>query len=94
MKQYRVAILGASGAVGQEMMKILAERKFPVGELHLLASARSAGKVVSWQGQNIALEEATDAAFSGMDIVLGAAEKRHCRALRPCDRALRRRVRG
>ena len=74
MKQYRVAILGASGAVGQEMMKILAERKFPVGELHLLASARSAGKVVSWQGQNIALEEATDAAFAGMDIVLGAAE--------------------
>ena len=56
------------------MMKILAERKFPVGELHLLASARSAGKVVSWQGQNIALEEATDAAFAGMDIVLGAAE--------------------
>ena len=76
MKQYRVAILGASGAVGQEMMKILAERKFPVGELHLLASARSAGKVVSWQGQNIALEEATDAAFAGMDIVLGAAEKK------------------
>ena len=74
MKQYRVAILGASGAVGQEMMKVLAERKFPVGELHLLASARSAGKVVSWQGQDIVVEEATDAAFSGMDIVLGAAE--------------------
>ena len=74
MKQYRVAILGASGAVGQEMMKILAERKFPVGELRLLASARSAGKVVSWQGQDIVVEEATDAAFAGMDIVLGAAE--------------------
>ena len=74
MKQYRVAILGASGAVGQEMMKILAERKFPVGELHLLASARSAGKVVSWQGRDIVVEEATDAAFAGMDIVLGAAE--------------------
>ena len=74
MKQYRVAILGASGAVGQEMMKVLAERKFPVGELHLLASARSAGKVVSWQGQDIVVEEATDAAFAGMDIVLGAAE--------------------
>ena len=58
MKQYRVAILGASGAVGQEMMKILAERKFPVGELHLLASARSAGKVVSWQGSgsNVVLD--------------------------------------
>lgn len=74
MKQYRVAILGASGAVGQEMMKILAERSFPVGELHLLASARSAGKVVSWQGRDIVVEEATDAAFAGMDIVLGAAE--------------------
>ena len=74
MKQYRVAILGASGAVGQEMMKILAERSFPVGELHLLASARSAGKVVSWQEQDIVVEEATDAAFAGMDIVLGAAE--------------------
>ena len=74
MKQYRVAILGASGAVGQEMMKILAERSFPVGELHLLASARSAGKVVSWQGRDIVVEEATDAAFVGMDIVLGAAE--------------------
>ena len=74
MKQYRVAILGASGAVGQEMMKILAERSFPVGELHLLASARSAGKVVSWQGQDIVVEEATDAAFAGMDTVLGAAE--------------------
>ena len=74
MKLYNVGILGATGAVGQEMMKILLERKFPVGELHLLASARSAGKVVSWQGQNIALEEATDAAFAGMDIVLGAAE--------------------
>ncbi len=74
MKQYRVAILGASGAVGQEMMKILAERSFPVGELHLLASARSAGKIVSWQGRDIVVEEATDAAFAGMDIVLGAAE--------------------
>ena len=74
MKQYRVAILGASGAVGQEMMKILAERSFPIGELHLLASARSAGKVVSWQGQDIVVEEATDAAFAGMDIVLGAAQ--------------------
>ena len=46
MKQYKVAILGASGAVGKEMMKIHEERSFPVSELHLLASARSAGKVV------------------------------------------------
>lgn len=74
MKQYKVAILGASGAVGKEMMKILEERKFPVSELHLLASARSAGKVVQWRGQDIVIEEARDEAFEGIDIVLGAAE--------------------
>ena len=74
MKSYKVGILGASGAVGQEMMKILAERNFPVGELHLFASARSAGKVVPFQGKDIIVEEAKDDAFEGLDIVLGAAE--------------------
>lgn len=74
MKQYKVAILGATGAVGREMMKILAERHFPVAELHLLASKRSAGKVVEWCGKPISIEEARDEAFEGMDIVLGAAE--------------------
>ena len=74
MKEYKVAILGASGAVGQEMMKILAERKFPVSELHLLASARSAGRAVEWCGKEIVIEEARPEAFQGMDIVLGAAE--------------------
>ncbi len=74
MKEYKVAILGATGAVGREMMKILAERKFPVKELHLLASARSAGRFLEWQGKPIEIEEACEAAFEGMDIVLGAAE--------------------
>ena len=74
MKQYKIAILGATGAVGREMMKILAERDFPVAELHLLASARSAGKVLEWKGKPIEIEEARDEAFEGMDIVLGAAE--------------------
>ena len=74
MKQYKVAILGATGAVGREMMKILAERRFPVSELHLLASGRSAGKVLEWKGQPIEIEEARDEAFEGLDIVLGAAE--------------------
>ena len=74
MKEYNVAILGATGAVGREMMKVLAERKFPIKELHLLASARSAGTVLEWNGKTIAVEEACDAAFEGMDIVLGAAE--------------------
>ena len=74
MKKYKVAILGASGAVGKEMMKILIERDFPISELHLLASARSAGKVVQWRGEDIVIEEACDSAFEGIDIVLGAAE--------------------
>ena len=74
MKKYKVAILGATGAVGREMMKILAERNFPVEELHLLASQRSAGQKLQWQGQDLTVEPACDEAFRGMDIVLGAAE--------------------
>ena len=74
MKKVKVAILGATGAVGQEMMKILAERNFPVSELHLLASARSVGQKVEWNGQELTVELACDEAFEGMDIVLGAAE--------------------
>ena len=74
MKKYKVAILGATGAVGREMMKILAERSFPVEELHLLASERSAGQKIQWQGQELTVEPACDEAFRGLDIVLGAAE--------------------
>ena len=48
MKQYKVAILGATGAVGREMMKVLAERDFPISELHLLASQRSVGQAASY----------------------------------------------
>ena len=74
MKTYTVAILGATGAVGQEMMKVLAERDFPVGKLIPLASARSAGKKLTFKGQEITIQEACDSAFEGVDIVLGAAE--------------------
>ena len=74
MKKVKVAILGATGAVGREMMKILAERNFPVSELHLLASQRSVGQKVEWNGQELTVELACDEAFEGMDIVLGAAE--------------------
>ena len=49
MKQYTVAVLGATGAVGQEMIKILQERNFPVGKLKPLASARSAGKTLRFK---------------------------------------------
>ena len=74
MKLYTVAVLGATGAVGQEMMKILEERDFPVGKLIPLASARSAGKTIKFKGQDVTIQEACDTAFEGVDIVLGAAE--------------------
>ena len=74
MKLYTVAILGATGAVGQEMIKVLQERNFPVGKLIPLASARSAGKKLMFKGQEVTVQEACDSAFEGVDIVLGAAE--------------------
>ena len=75
MKKYNVAILGATGAVGMEMLKVLQERDFPIDELRLLASSRSAGKVVQTEKYgDVTIQEATDSAFQGMDIVLGAAE--------------------
>lgn len=70
MKKYNVGILGATGAVGQEMMKILAERSFPVGELRLLASRNSAGKEINGH----VVVEACRENFEGLDIILGAAE--------------------
>ncbi len=74
MKEYTVAVLGATGAVGQEMIKILQERNFPVGKLIPLASARSAGKTLRFRDEDVTIVEARDEAFQGVDIVLGAAE--------------------
>ena len=74
MKTYTVAILGATGAVGQEMIKVLQERNFPVGKLVPLASARSVGKTLKFRGEDVVIQEACDTAFEGVDIVLGAAE--------------------
>ena len=74
MKMYTVAVLGATGAVGQEMIKILEERDFPVGTLIPLASARSAGKTLRFKGEDVTIQLACDEAFQGVDIVLGAAE--------------------
>ena len=73
-KLYTVAVLGATGAVGQEMIKILEERDFPVGTLIPLASARSAGKTLRFKGEDVTIQLACDEAFQGVDIVLGAAE--------------------
>ena len=74
MKQYTVAILGATGAVGTQMLQCLDEQDFPVGKLKLLASARSAGKAVEFRGEQVVIEEACPEAFEGCDIVLGAVE--------------------
>jgi aspartate-semialdehyde dehydrogenase len=68
-----VAIVGATGAVGIEMIKVLERRNFPVGELTLLASARSAGKTLVYNGQTIAIKELTEDSFAGVDIALFSA---------------------
>ena len=87
MKEYTVAVLGATGAVGQEMIRILQERNFPVGTLLPLSSARSAGKTVRFRGEEVTVREATDEAFRGVDIVLGAAEADIARKFAPAIRA-------
>jgi aspartate-semialdehyde dehydrogenase len=68
-----VAIVGATGAVGIEMIKTLEKRNFPVGKLTLLASARSAGKKLKFQGKEIAIKELTRDSFVGIDIALFSA---------------------
>ena len=68
-----MAVLGASGAVGQELLELLEERRFPVSELRLLASARSAGQTFEWNGQTLIVREASAAAFDGVDLVLASA---------------------
>ena len=83
MKTYTVAVLGATGAVGQEMIKILEERRFPVGTLIPLSSARSAGRTLKFRGENVTVREARDDAFAGVDFVLGAAENDIARRFAP-----------
>lgn len=82
-KKINVAILGATGAVGQEFLSILAERKFPIAELKLLASGKSAGKKVKFLGKEIAIEEARPDSFKGIDLVLSSAGAKVSRELVP-----------
>ena len=70
---YNVGILGATGVVGRLLLDILAERGFPVKELHPLASAKSLGKTVSFAGKEYAVEETTDSSFDGLDILFASA---------------------
>ncbi len=78
MKKYNVAILGATGAVGQEFLNLIEKRNFPFAELKMLASKRSAGKKIQFMGKEYTVEEATEDSFKGVDIALfagGAASK-------------------
>ena len=83
MSGYRVAVAGATGAVGQEMLSILAERCFPVDRLRLLASSRSVGKKFVFRGDSIAVEELTESAFKGIDIALFSAGADRSKAFAP-----------
>lgn len=74
MKALKVGILGATGAVGEQMRIVLAERKFPISELRLFGSARSAGTEVEFDGKMLKVVEATPEAFEGLDLLLGAAD--------------------
>ena len=83
MKKVNLAVLGATGAVGREMLKVLEERRFPINQLKVLASARSAGKTLPFNGGEVIVEEAPDASFEGMDIVLGAASNEMAKRFAP-----------
>jgi len=72
-RTWNVAIVGATGAVGEEMRLCLEERNFPIGELRLLASARSKGKRLPFRGGEVEVEELTHDSFSGIDIALFSA---------------------
>ena len=68
-----VAVLGASGAVGQELLLLLEQRAFPIAQLKLLASARSAGQRQRWKGSDLTVEEVSADSFNGVDLVLASA---------------------
>ena len=74
MRKYNIGILGATGAVGKEMLKVLEERNFPVENIRLFASSRSAGKKVFFKGKEYEIEEAKKGIYEGIDILLGAVE--------------------
>lgn len=78
-----IAVVGATGAVGQELLALLEARNFPVGRLLPLASSRSAGSTVTFRGESLTVREATPEAFEGMDLVFFAATGSLSRELAP-----------
>lgn len=83
MQGYKVAIVGATGAVGQEMLKILEERSFPVAQIKPLASARSLGKNITFRGEEIPVEVLGEQSFAGMDLALFSAGASRSREFAP-----------
>lgn len=82
-ESYRVAILGATGAVGTELLELLEQRNFPIADLRLLASPRSAGKTMRFRGEEIPVEATSDHSFENIDIVLASAGGATSKALAP-----------
>jgi aspartate-semialdehyde dehydrogenase len=82
-KSYQVAVMGATGVVGQEMVALLEERKFPVEKLSLFASGRSAGNAVSFRSETVVVQALTASVFGGIDIVLGATDATVSRQFTP-----------
>ena len=80
---FTVGIVGATGVVGQELLRLLRQRKFPLSALRLFASGRSAGKVVEFDGKGITVEEARPGVFAGIDVAFFAAGGAVTRALAP-----------
>ncbi|MEM9449865.1 MAG: aspartate-semialdehyde dehydrogenase [Cyanobacteria bacterium P01_E01_bin.6] len=72
-RTFNIAILGATGAVGTELLSLLEERQFPVGTLKLLSSQRSAGQVLTYRGESVVVEAVSDRSFDGIDVVLASA---------------------
>lgn len=83
MREYKVAIVGATGAVGTEMLKVLEERNFPISELKLFASSRSVGKKLQFKGEQISVFELTKDSFVGIDIALFSAGASRSREFAP-----------
>ncbi|MDI1320288.1 MAG: aspartate-semialdehyde dehydrogenase, partial [bacterium] len=80
---YRIGIVGATGAVGQELIALLLAHAFPLAELRPLASARSAGKSIAFGGKQLTVREATPDAFAGLDVAFFAAGGSVTKALAP-----------
>ncbi len=72
-KEFKVAVVGATGAVGNLMVQVLEEKSFPVGELTLLASSRSVGKTLSFRGKQVPVQELTEESFKGIQVALFSA---------------------